>query len=746
MSMPYYYIHILLLLLLLLSLFFLSCSAQSVVEVGSTTNNENTPTTPTTEEIDVVEYGPPPSSMKFRVGILHAVPFAIINEHNVDNGGVIGGSYSIEYSGFTPDLLRAMVTIAKEQDGVELTIQMEPSIIQQYNPDFDNPDFDYIANDCNKTITTSTSTSSSSSSTSTSTTTGTTSTTTTPLTKEQCNLFDIMAANYYATSARSVRASLTPPILRSTISTVKYSNKKKSPGSRDYTTLLEAETNNATVCLKEGTFYATLVKERYPRGTYLMCPTTDECLKALKNEQCVLNADDELQIRYNVAWDDTLEVTREQFNTQYIVWAMKDSIPPIHQRYFKKWMWDANTLSVNDELYSKYFQKALCPVGTAGDNCELYCDPNYGKADSRGICVCVSTKYTGSDCSIEVPEDYHLIPKSLKIVAYCMLCMNVIAIGSCGTWLYLQRTTPQVRVSQPSFLLLVLLGCLISSCTILVLAQEDGIIDGDDGDGDGSGVGTPPKYSCMAIPWLYSVGFSVTFGTLFAKIRRVYKLFRDAANNRDGYITGRRGVSGHAAYTTPSSAGGGRNSSGGHSGSGSGRNVLNNNYFDNSGSGSGGSGGDGSGASSSNYKRSKSYISVQETLFVICGALVIDVILLVVWTIVDPLQWKRTVTSADQFGVALESEGRCISEHWTTFTTIIAVFHVCLMGVACILCYVARDIPTKFSEGKYVSIAMISNLQIFIVGVPILIIIGTDPVTSFFVRSVVIWMNGTYML
>ena len=36
---------------------------------------------------------------------------------------------------------------------------------------------------------------------------------------------------------------------------------------------------------------------------------------------------------------------------------------------------------------------------------------------------------------------------------------------------------------------------------------------------------------------------------------------------------------------------------------------------------------------------------------------------------------------------------------------------------------------------------MISNLQIFMVGVPILIILGTDPQASFFVRSVIIWMN-----
>ena len=38
-------------------------------------------------------------------------------------------------------------------------------------------------------------------------------------------------------------------------------------------------------------------------------------------------------------------------------------------------------------------------------------------------------------------------------------------------------------------------------------------------------------------------------------------------------------------------------------------------------------------------------------------------------------------------------------------------------------------------------VAMISNMQIFIVAVPVLIILGSEPQTSFFVRSVAIWMN-----
>lgn len=113
----------------------------------------------------------------------------------------------------------------------------------------------------------------------------------------------------------------------------------------------------------------------------------------------------------------------------------------------------------------------------------------------------------------------------------------------------------------------------------------------------------------------------------------------------------------------------------------------------------------------------------------------------------DPLYWERNVISTDQFGAPLESEGHCTSDNWVAFAATIASLHLLLLGVACWMCYgtfrscfpigdgslayhskliisffdiryfpripVARDIPTKFSEGKYLSIAMISNLQVF---------------------------------
>jgi Bacterial extracellular solute-binding proteins, family 3/7 transmembrane sweet-taste receptor of 3 GCPR len=392
-----------------------------------------------------------PKEITLRAAVLHAPPFATVEE--LPDGSVI-------YGGFQPDLLKRLQVFAAA-DNVTLNWNLSVSLPQYGSA------MDLVANDCEAVV---------------------------ENPEHNCGWLDMIVGNYYATPERAVRVDLSPAWLRSTISTVKYAGKT----GKDYTTLAQAEEDMATVCLKNGTFYATLVKAKFPKINYFMCPALDECLNELKNETCVLYADDELQLRFKTAWDPSLEMTPETFNTQYIVWPTSFNLDPIVSILLNRWVLKAVTNATLDELYSTYFQKALCPVGTAGEHCELPCDADHGAADSRGVCICQSNKYTGDDCSIEVPEDTNLIPPSLLGMAYAMLGINITVIVGCSLWLIWQRNTAQVQVSQPFFLYLVLSGCLISSMTILPLAQQH--------EGDG------PVHACMAIPWLYSVGFSITFG------------------------------------------------------------------------------------------------------------------------------------------------------------------------------------------------------------------------------------------
>lgn len=571
----------------------------------------------------------PPSHITLRAGVLHAPPFAIV-DHELDG--------SIKYSGFQPDLLKRLSQFAKQQDNVTLEFEMARSPAQY------GAALDLVANDCDDSDLNADS--------------------------PDCQSFDLIVGDYYCNPDRSLRIDFTPSWLRTTMSTVKCveenlpdyegddDGNSRGRSLEDYTTLTQASNAGATVCVPDGTYLMDVVMNKFPGAEYLRCPSFDDCVQSLKDGECVLYADDELLLRYRASHDASLEVTREQFNTQYLVWPLRHDLDPVVALYLKKWMYAAVANATLDDLYFQYFQKELCPVGTAGEHCEKPCDPVHGTADSRGVCVCESVKWTGDDCSIEVPEETNLIPTTLKVLSYVMVGINFAFIAGCGAWLYWKRNSAQVRVSQPFFLSLVLLGCGISSSTILAMGQESA--------GDG------PVEACMAIPWLYSVGFSITFGSLFAKIRRVYKIFQSAA--------------------TPGAV-------------------------------------------------RKTAVTFRETIFVIGVVLLVDVLVLVIWTAVSPLEWQRTVLSADQFGTPLESEGHCTSDQWMAFAGLIGMLHLILLAFACYLCFVSRNIPTKFSEGKYVSIAMISNLQIFLVGVPILIILGASPQSSFFVRSVIIWMN-----
>ena len=334
----------------------------------------------------------------------------------------------------------------------------------------------------------------------------------------------------------------------------------------------------------------------------------------------------ELALRYRALIDFSLEVTREQFNTQYIVWPLSERMDPQHSRLLKKWMYKSVANATLDELSYNYFEVKLCPLGLSGPNCDQYCNPKHGLSDRDGKCICSSTKWTGADCSVEVKEDRNTYPPWEVAMCYSFFGINTLAVLVCASWIYWQRNTHQVKVWQPFFLYLVLLGCLVSSSSIIPAVQQSS-----------QGNGNVP--ACMVFPWLFSVGFSITFGSLFAKIRRVYILFKAAATMNRVTVT------------------------------------------------------------------------VKETFLIVCAITSVDVLICMIWTIVDPLSWQRTVTRTDLFGEPLESVGYCTSNYWKVWVSIIAIWHLVLMIFASVLCYKTRNIDTRFSESKYVAVGESSNAR-----------------------------------
>ena len=102
----------------------------------------------------------------------------------------------------------------------------------------------------------------------------------------------------------------------------------------------------------------------------------------------------------------------------------------------------------------------------------------------------------------------------------------------CCIWTIKYKNEMVVKATQPFFLLILIFGIVILSCTIIPLSFDDngGIGSGSDDEEFGEGsifaVGV-----CMSQPWLAFTGFTVIFAALFSKTWRVNKLFRSSTHH-----------------------------------------------------------------------------------------------------------------------------------------------------------------------------------------------------------------------
>jgi hypothetical protein len=615
-------------------------------------------------------------SITLRAAIItRAIPLAW-REGEDEGDDITHENKPVVFRGFQVEFLLRLEQFARE-DNVTLTFNMEEAPPYSYDSGVNR-----MANDCN--------------------------TTENPVPWEDCYTHDLWVGDIYAFPQRLTRALFTPPLIETAAASIRYLNRHQN--LRVFNTIQEAEASQEPICVLEGSHYDKEVVQKFPTAVLIRCPSHEKCIYLLKQDICCLFVEDELQLRYLSKQDKehSLQVTPQRWKILRIMWPLSATLDPRISTLLTRWIYAAQVNGTLDELYDHYFSISFCPLGWAGPNCTSPCSSTNGLSARDGTCVCESIKWIGNDCLTEVPEDLNLIPRTLLAVGYSLMAFNFMACMLCAAWLWRYRKTTQVQIGQPVFLCLVLLGCLVSTSVIVALGQQDDDAQhfyqddesdayqnttsfngtsnhsqkNGDNDDDGSTATAnaasvyyiPPRMACMAIPWLYSVGFSITFGTLFAKIRRVYLIFQAATATRRVRVT------------------------------------------------------------------------VRETVSVVAGVLLVDVIILTVWTVVDPLHWERTTLTADKYGVSLTSEGHCTSKSWAAFALAIGIFHFALLCIACVMCYLSRDIPTRFSEGSYVSIAMVSNFQIFVVGIPLLIILGTDPVSSYFVRVVIVWMNDLAVL
>ena len=279
--------------------------------------------------------------------------------------------------------------------------------------------------------------------------------------------------------------------------------------------------------------------------------------------------------------------------------------------------------------------------------------------------------------SMTLPLHDRRLPGNVKSACYVLFAINMCVGAAFVSWALINHKHAVVRASQTKFLIIIGLGCMLSSSAIIPITIDDTGQTETDYDWDkqvaldGNAIDLAANLGCRLSVWLYCTGFVLVYSSLGAKIWRVRVIF-------------------------------------------------------------------------SNTKLRKVSISNNLLFSMIATALIIDWSLIGVWTAHtgdQKLAFRRTVLSRDRFENPLTSAGACYSSVSTTFILLLAAFHLSLLLIGSIVAYQARNVSTSFNEGKYVAVAMASNLQVLALAIPVLVIAGDNPASSTFLRSGVIFLS-----
>lgn len=322
-------------------------------------------------------------------------------------------------------------------------------------------------------------------------------------------------------------------------------------------------------------------------------------------------------------------------------------------------------------MFTEAPEAPLCSSLSESDSCP---DNSYCVLDETSIprCTCgfyyeASFQYINSSCTDTLTHETTMTcvvdtlkagVETVKSIGIALGSINYILAIVCITWTIFMRRHVIVKASQPAVLVLVAVGTLISSTTIFFIVRDDSI-----GPPAGDGSNDIANWACMAQPWFYGLGFSITYCSMIVKLQRVARVFKGAAQ----------------------------------------------------------------------MKRKLKGVSLKVTMGYLAGLLAIEAVVLLVWTMSDPLKFVRP----DDDPI----NGSCKSPTASNFVIVMALYHLGLLFYGAYLSYKCRKMNGVFAETKYLSLAMISNLQVLLLALPVILLTAGDTETSTFIRAIAVFLN-----
>jgi ABC-type sugar transport system substrate-binding protein len=125
----------------------------------------------------------------------------------------------------------------------------------------------------------------------------------------------------------------------------------------------------------------------------------------------------------------------------------------------------------------------------------------------------------------------------------------------------------------------------------------------------------------------------------------------------------------------------------------------------------------------------------------------VNMITLVTWTFVAPLEFKReNHAGTDEWNRVISTYGTCYAEGSAPFIIVLALINLSAVLIANWQAFEARDIQSEFSESKYIAIAMACVLQTFLIGLPVIFLTQEIPQVQYILFVMWIFVVNTSVL
>lgn len=262
------------------------------------------------------------------------------------------------------------------------------------------------------------------------------------------------------------------------------------------------------------------------------------------------------------------------------------------------------------------------------------------------VCIPGSTTEGTTGSNICIEHEDNLVPNSLKGFGFGLMSLVYLVALFCIGWTYYQRANPVVQLSQPTFLILICFGSIISSSSIIPLSTHAGVFEDE----------TFANRACTAVPWLYAMGWMLQYSCISVKSYRMYALVK--------------------------------------------------------------------------ARRQMRRVQIKTSLMLLyVGFLMsLNLVVLIPWTIIDPLVWHRTdqgTTIDRENGVlTFESYGKCNCEHFFWWVGPLLGLQVAVMIFTNVILLKIRNVSGRYQESRFFMMASLYVLEIMLVGIPILAAVG----------------------